>query len=102
VAIGTGAAAGGAFYRPSSYVSTGCGCSSGVEHDLAKVGVEGSNPFARSSFTVVLQSTVVGVSTDALSDRISRRLDEDFFLGAGVVGHWSDRFGIRMFRQGSS
>jgi hypothetical protein len=29
----------------------GCGCSSGVEHDLAKVGVEGSNPFARSSFS---------------------------------------------------
>ena len=28
----------------------GCGCSSGVEHDLAKVGVEGSNPFARSNF----------------------------------------------------
>src|SRR5438477_10716387 len=27
----------------------GCGCSSGVEHDLAKVGVEGSNPFARSN-----------------------------------------------------
>src|SRR5438045_4746184 len=26
----------------------GCGRSSGVEHDLAKVGVEGSNPFARS------------------------------------------------------
>jgi hypothetical protein len=25
------------------------GRSSGVEHDLAKVGVEGSNPFARSS-----------------------------------------------------
>src|SRR6185295_5992179 len=31
----------------------GCECSSGVEHDLAKVGVEGSNPFARSSFTFV-------------------------------------------------
>jgi hypothetical protein len=30
--------------------SQGCGCSSGVEHDLAKVGVEGSNPFARSNF----------------------------------------------------
>ena len=29
-----------------------CGCSSGVEHDLAKVGVEGSNPFARSNWTV--------------------------------------------------
>jgi hypothetical protein len=27
------------------------GRSSGVEHNLAKVGVEGSNPFARSNFT---------------------------------------------------
>jgi hypothetical protein len=27
------------------------GRSSGVEHNLAKVGVEGSNPFARSSFS---------------------------------------------------
>ena len=26
------------------------GCSSGVEHNLAKVGVEGSNPFTRSNF----------------------------------------------------
>ena len=25
-----------------------CGCSSGVEHNLAKVGVVGSNPIARS------------------------------------------------------
>ncbi len=31
------------------------GCSSGVEHNLAKVGVEGSNPFARSSFSDQLQ-----------------------------------------------
>ena len=30
----------------------GCGCSSAVEHDLAKVGVEGSNPFARSKIIV--------------------------------------------------
>src|SRR5690349_21098657 len=29
--------------------ATGRGRSSGVEHNLAKVGVEGSNPFARSS-----------------------------------------------------
>src|SRR3954468_4921101 len=29
----------------------GCGCSSVVEHDLAKVGVEGSSPFARSKFS---------------------------------------------------
>jgi hypothetical protein len=36
------------------------GRSSGVEHNLAKVGVEGSNPFARSSFPSkinVLQNT---------------------------------------------
>ena len=29
------------------------GRSSGVEHNLAKVGVEGSNPFARSNFPIV-------------------------------------------------
>jgi hypothetical protein len=28
------------------------GCSSGVEHNLAKVRVEGSNPFARSKFQI--------------------------------------------------
>ena len=32
------------------------GCSSGVEHNLAKVGVEGSNPFARSNFSQVLRA----------------------------------------------
>src|ERR1700727_2959922 len=32
------------------------GRSSGVEHNLAKVGVEGSNPFARSSFLMYNQS----------------------------------------------
>src|SRR3954453_14759731 len=35
-----------ALWRPGNRPSAlGCGCSSGVEHDLAKVGVEGSNPF---------------------------------------------------------
>jgi hypothetical protein len=34
-------------------IHTLSGRSSGVEHDLAKVGVEGSNPFARSSFLVI-------------------------------------------------
>ena len=29
------------------------GRSSGVEHNLAKVGVEGSNPFARSSVSAI-------------------------------------------------
>src|SRR5271168_2598442 len=33
----------------SAITLLGCGCSSGVEHNLAKVGVEGSNPFARSN-----------------------------------------------------
>jgi hypothetical protein len=36
-------------HRPLTHL--GCGCSSGVEHNLAKVGVEGSNPFARSRFS---------------------------------------------------
>jgi hypothetical protein len=31
------------------------GCSSGVEHNLAKVRVEGSNPFARSKFSSGIQ-----------------------------------------------
>src|SRR3954463_4385586 len=35
----------------------GCGCSSVVEHDLAKVGVEGSSPFARSRFFLLWQTT---------------------------------------------
>ncbi len=38
--------------KPFTDLSKGrqSGRSSGVEHNLAKVGVEGSNPFARSSF----------------------------------------------------
>ena len=32
--------------RPKRWMR--CGCSSVVEHNLAKVGVEGSNPFTRS------------------------------------------------------
>src|SRR5690606_26377793 len=45
-----------AFDREFGHIGAACGesrasgCSSGVEHNLAKVGVEGSNPFARSSF----------------------------------------------------
>src|SRR3954451_21889091 len=34
----------------------GCGCSSVVEHDLAKVGVEGSSPFARSNLLKDLEA----------------------------------------------
>jgi integrase len=39
-------------YRPPS------GRSSGVEHNLAKVGVEGSNPFARSRFPGIFEISV--------------------------------------------
>jgi hypothetical protein len=35
--------------------SFGCGCSSVVEHDLAKVGVEGSSPFARSRIFLAIR-----------------------------------------------
>jgi hypothetical protein len=40
--------------RTSPFNIFGCGCSSVVEHDLAKVGVEGSSPFARSKFPCYL------------------------------------------------
>jgi hypothetical protein len=46
------------FLRKRFQVETGAsGCSSGVEHNLAKVGVEGSNPFARSSFQQALSKS---------------------------------------------
>ncbi len=38
------------YKRLVALAGSASGCSSGVEHNLAKVGVEGSNPFARSSF----------------------------------------------------
>jgi hypothetical protein len=50
------------------------GRSSGVEHNLAKVGVEGSNPFARSSFSIrfynaARRSTRLGCASARLADR---------------------------------
>ena len=36
------------------------GCSSGVEHNLAKVGVEGSNPFTRSSLSQKTTAEIQG------------------------------------------
>jgi hypothetical protein len=41
----------------TAYLPLGCGCSSGVEHNLAKVGVEGSNPFARSKFLDLIEGS---------------------------------------------
>jgi hypothetical protein len=46
--------------RRSHATDTGCGCSSVVEHDLAKVGVEGSSPFARSNFSQSIQPNRTG------------------------------------------
>src|SRR6201982_2244159 len=59
--------------RPLARPEFGRGCSSGVEHNLAKVGVEGSNPFARSKIS---------------SHRRSVRMDRRTFIkaAAGVVG----------------
>ncbi len=41
-------------------LSIGCGCSSGVEHNLAKVGVVGSNPIARSIEIKALGPSLAG------------------------------------------
>ena len=52
------------------------GRSSGVEHNLAKVGVEGSNPFARSSFSQL----IISRGTPRLrifQQKITRRRDSD-------------------------
>src|SRR3954470_18619226 len=46
--------------RRSHATDTGCGCSSVVEHDLAKVGVKGSSPFARSNFSQSIQPDRTG------------------------------------------
>ena len=46
------------------------GRSSGVEHNLAKVGVEGSNPFARSSFSKQNQYLTAQAEIDFLITRL--------------------------------
>ena len=46
-------------------------CSSGVEHDLAKVGVEGSNPFARSIFKHILDAEPAGPVAGRVTNRPS-------------------------------
>ncbi len=43
------------------------GRSSGVEHNLAKVGVEGSNPFARSSSFTGTEFAYVGANQPSFS-----------------------------------
>ena len=48
------------------------GRSSGVEHNLAKVGVEGSNPFARSSFATAGGSFETGAHERSEGRQLSR------------------------------
>ncbi len=45
---------------PGRSLSNGCGCSSGVEHNLAKVGVVGSNPIARSKIPKGIERLTIG------------------------------------------
>jgi hypothetical protein len=49
-----------------------CGCSSGVEHNLAKVGVEGSNPFARSSLFMGCRGSMGVIENSILSGNTSQ------------------------------
>src|SRR6185437_9503059 len=55
----------------------GCGRSSGVEHDLAKVGVEGSNPFARSSARTEIKTALAFFSEAAAYVATSRAVVPD-------------------------
>src|SRR3546814_2797870 len=41
---------------------------SGVEHNLAKVGVEGSNPFARSKFPIHPPFQIIRIGPAAIAD----------------------------------
>ncbi len=52
----------------------GCGCSSVVEHNLAKVGVEGSNPFARSKNGIFCNGVRVAECIDVQSQYITMLL----------------------------
>ena len=52
--------------RTSPFNIFGCGCSSVVEHDLAKVGVEGSSPFARSKVLTATGTCVTVLLTGDL------------------------------------
>ncbi len=52
------------------------GCSSGVEHNLAKVGVVSSNLIARSNFSILLNITALAVPQCCWLDRNRARRDK--------------------------
>ena len=59
--------------------STMSGRSSGVERNLAKVEVEGSNPFARSKFSFNLQSLSVKI-LESLNYKIVGGIGKELFF----------------------
>ena len=59
--------------------NTGRGCNSGVEHNLGKVGVEGSHPFARSSAQspgAMVKMGQVNVESSTLPDNTINRTEK--------------------------
>src|SRR5437868_4293456 len=74
---------------PSMAAISGCGCSSGVEHDLAKVGVEGSNPFARSNFSASQDVARRGARDAERLELCARGGDRtvDVDAAAGILDH---------------
>src|SRR5690606_24601583 len=65
------------------------GCSSGVEHNLAKVGVEGSNPFARSSLPQTKSRAKARLSSFQLPEIFTRRIDSGY-RGYARVTAWEN------------
>ena len=62
------------------------GRSSVVEHDLAKVGVEGSNPFARSSFSILaIRSKRLSAANHCAFGKPSDKAGQASVIGA-VIG----------------
>ena len=84
-------------YKPSRSKRPASGCSSGVEHNLAKVGVEGSNPFARSNTSnqnerrqraAAIVWPLLAVRTRGIRSRLELRLAPDFPSGGGLPRGW--------------
>ena len=61
------------------------GCSSVVEHNLAKVGVEGSNPFARSNFLSYIDEMKTRTGRDRVRLFLRWRVSIDLALLFGQV-----------------
>ena len=94
-------------YKPSRSKRPASGCSSGVEHNLAKVGVEGSNPFARSNSpnqnerrqtAAAIGWPLLAVRTRGILIRLELRLAPDFPSGGGLPRGWVVAVGTPLSR----